>query len=139
MLVKSSIVFDGQAESALNFYKEIFNGTIQNLFRYADAQGNPELVNLEEKYKQRIMNARLDFGDNKFNVSDCLPNQELVIGNNIIMDAVFFDETRIDEVFLGLADGGQVLMPLTETFFSPKYGQLIDKYGIRWELMQMHN
>jgi len=39
-----------------------------------------------------------------------------------------------DRVFTGLADGGEVLMPLQATPWSPRYGVVRDPFGIRWEI-----
>ena len=42
------------------------------------------------------------------------------------------DEAEATKVFSALADGGQVRMPLTKTFFSPSFGMLADKFGVGW-------
>jgi PhnB protein len=42
------------------------------------------------------------------------------------------NEAEAKKFFNGLADGGQVQMPLTKTFFSPCFGMLDDRYGIKW-------
>lgn len=35
-------------------------------------------------------------------------------------------------VFDALADGGTVEMPLSNTFWSPSFGMLTDRFGIEW-------
>jgi PhnB protein len=40
-----------------------------------------------------------------------------------------------DKLFNGLADGGQVTMPLAKTFFSPKFGMVADKFGVGWMVL----
>jgi PhnB protein len=42
------------------------------------------------------------------------------------------DEAQADSVFRALADGGQVQMPLTRTFWSPRFGMVADRFGIGW-------
>jgi PhnB protein len=37
-----------------------------------------------------------------------------------------------ERIFAGLSEGGSVMMPLAETFFSQRFGMLTDKYGIPW-------
>lgn len=59
MFLKPSIEFCGQAEEALNFYKEIFNGEVDHLFRYGEEPGNPQSKNLDKKHKQMLVNARV--------------------------------------------------------------------------------
>jgi PhnB protein len=41
-------------------------------------------------------------------------------------------EKEADRVFAALADGGQVRLPLTKTFFSPRFGMLEDRFGVGW-------
>ncbi|WP_233208552.1 VOC family protein [Planomicrobium sp. MB-3u-38] len=42
------------------------------------------------------------------------------------------EEARI--IFGKLAEGGMVSMDLQETFWSPLYGNLIDRFGIEWQI-----
>ncbi len=42
------------------------------------------------------------------------------------------DETEAERLFNALAEGGQVQMPLAETFFSPRFGMVADRFGISW-------
>jgi len=47
-------------------------------------------------------------------------------------------EAEAEKVFNALADGGQVQMPLSKTFFSPKFGMCADKFGVGWMIMVEH-
>jgi PhnB protein len=40
-----------------------------------------------------------------------------------------------DRVFAALAEGGQVKMPLTKTFWSPRFGMVADRFGVAWMIM----
>jgi PhnB protein len=42
------------------------------------------------------------------------------------------DEAEARRRFAALAEGGQVHMPLTKTFFSPSFGMLADRFGVSW-------
>lgn len=137
MFLKPSIEFNGQAEEALNFYKEVFNGKIDHLFRYSDAPDNPQSANLNEQQKQLLMNARLDFSGNKISISDGLPNRKTSAGDNIKLDLVFSINEEVKPIFEALAEGGKITFPLTKTFFSPNFGELTDKFGIHWSFMQL--
>jgi PhnB protein len=44
-------------------------------------------------------------------------------------------EAEADRLFTGLADGGQVQMPLGKTFFSPRFGMVADKFGVGWMII----
>ena len=42
------------------------------------------------------------------------------------------NEAEADRLFAALAEGGQVQMPLTKTFWSPRFGMLSDRFGVGW-------
>jgi PhnB protein len=37
-----------------------------------------------------------------------------------------------ERLFNALADGGKVNQPLVETFFSPRFGMVADRFGVPW-------
>ena len=45
------------------------------------------------------------------------------------------DEAEADKIFADLGAGGQVTMPMSKTFFSPRFGMLADKFGVHWMIM----
>jgi PhnB protein len=42
------------------------------------------------------------------------------------------DEPEAERLFAALADGGQVQMPLTKTFFASRFGMVADRFGVSW-------
>jgi PhnB protein len=44
-------------------------------------------------------------------------------------------ESEADRLFAALGEGGQVQMPLTKTFFSPKFGMVADRFGVSWMIL----
>ena len=40
-----------------------------------------------------------------------------------------------ERMFSALAEGGQVQMPLVETFFADRFGMVADKFGVGWMVM----
>ena len=45
------------------------------------------------------------------------------------------DKTEAERLFTALADGGQIQMPLAETFFSPLFGMVMDYLGVLWMII----
>jgi len=135
MLAVPNIAFNGQAEEAINFYKEVFGGKIERLKYYED---EPAGQIMADSCKKGISIAWLYFnnGRNILNVYDTAPGESLIVGNNIKMDT-FFDGEEIHSAFDALSKGGKVITPLSETYFSPNFGHVVDKYGINWYLMQV--
>ena len=45
-------------------------------------------------------------------------------------------ETEVRQMFEGPGcPGGQVQMPLTKTFFSPRFGMVADRFGVSWMIV----
>jgi uncharacterized glyoxalase superfamily protein PhnB len=44
------------------------------------------------------------------------------------------DETEAERLFAALTDGGAVQMALQPTFFATRYGEVVDRFGIPWEI-----
>jgi PhnB protein len=42
------------------------------------------------------------------------------------------DVAEAERVFEALADGGKITTPLAETFWSPKFGMCVDRFGTPW-------
>lgn len=63
MKVYPYLGFKGNCEEALNFYKEAFDGEILRLGRYGESP-----MKTPEEFKDKIMHARLKFGDTLIHV-----------------------------------------------------------------------
>jgi PhnB protein len=119
--------FNGEAEEVLNFYKDAFGGEVIMLNRYGDS---PLQVN--EDWKNKIIHARLKFGNNIIMISDSHNGQLASKEGNIQLSVEVEDEKKIEEVFNKLAVGGKVTMPLAKQFWGATFGMLQDKFGVNW-------
>ena len=119
------LMFGGNCEDALNTYQAIFDGKIEMLTRYGDHMPDA---------KEKIMHARLIFGENTLMFSDAMPGAEMVIGSNIDLSIGLTDDEQTHTIFNKLAEGGTVKMPLEKQFWGALYGQVTDKFGIDWML-----
>lgn len=45
------------------------------------------------------------------------------------------NDVEAERVFSALSDGGRVLMPIQETFFASRFGQVQDRFGINWMIL----
>ena len=121
------LYFNGEAEEVLNYYKDAFDGEIIVLNRYADS---PMQVN--DDWKNKIIHARLKFGDNIIMISDSHKGQLASKEGNIQLSVEVDDENKMKKVFDKLAEGGKVTMPLAKQFWGATFGMLQDKFGVNW-------
>lgn len=132
--------FDGKAEEAFNFYKSVFGGEFLAIHRMSDAPGTE---NLPDNEKNRLMHISLPVGkDVVLMASDTLPSAGHVLneGNNVHLSLHPESREEADRLFAGLSAGGQVEMPLQDTFWGAYYGNFTDRFGIHWMInYQMTN
>lgn len=123
------LFFPGNCEEAINFYMKAFNGEIAGLQRFGDAS-----MPVDDDYKQKVMHAELKIGANSIMFSDGAPHKAITKGDNVHLNISFDNETNLRLTWGKLAEGGNIHMDLQDTFWGAIFGQLEDKYGIRWML-----
>ncbi len=121
------LLFGGNAEEALKFYEEIFDGEITQLSRFGESP-----MPCEEPEKNKIMHARLVFDGNLLMISDGMKEYEVVASKMIQLSLDLDSVERLEKVFNKMAEGGNVTMPLTDQFWGARFGMLKDKFGISW-------
>lgn len=133
MSVEVYLMFNGNCREAVHFYKEVFNAEEPKIMTYGDApDGPPEMIN--EKTKDLIMHTRLIINGSTVMFSDTFPGADYTVGNNITLAYISNDSEELKAIYEKLKDGGNVLMELQETYWSKLYGQVIDRFGIQWQL-----
>ena len=130
MKVQSYLCFEGRTEEALKFYEHAIGAKVDMLMRFKEAPEGTCTPGTEDK----IMHAAFHVGDTQIMASDGRMNPPAKFsGISLALSAK--DEAEAKTLFDGLADGGQVHMPLTKTFFSPSFGMVGDRFGITWMVM----
>ena len=125
--------FKNEATEAITFYETVFDTKCEGKMTFGEAPANPEYPT-PESWKDLVMNASMKIEGTYVMFSD-MPDGigvNLEKGNNVSLVVSTDDEEKIDRLFARLSEGGKVIMPLGETFWSKKYGSLVDKYGVNW-------
>jgi PhnB protein len=65
-------------------------------------------------------------------MSDVFKEQPVSTNGNIQLSVDVDNESKLDEVFTKMAEGGTVTMPLADQFWGAKFGMLTDKFGVSW-------
>jgi len=116
-------------EEALAFYARVLRGEVVHLIRWRDA-----MPNVAPDDADRVIHAEFKAGDVFFMATDA-PMEPAEKGRGRISMALDFgDRTEQERVFTGLAEGGQVLAPLHDTFYGGRMGVVRDRYGVPWML-----
>ena len=129
MRLDTYLMFDGQCEAAMNFYAQVLPARIEQLMRFGET---PDAEHFPADVHHRIMHARLVIGDLAVMASDTPPEvpHEGFKGFSIALQVDSIAEA--ERAFAALADGGQVTMPLAQTFWAVRFGMLVDRFGVAW-------
>lgn len=128
------LTFDGNCEEAFNFYQAVFNKEVSMMNRFAEMPDSPEFT-IPEDHKNRIMHVTLPISE-ETNImgSDTIPGfgPGLTVGNNFSLSINPESKAHADEVFQKLSEGGEITMPMSDTFWGAYFGTVRDKFGINW-------
>lgn len=134
MQVTPYLFFDGRCEEALAFYKKALGAEVGMMMRNKESPDPHPPGMLPPGSENKIMHATLRIGDTTVMASDGhAKGQPKFEGFSLSLNAK--TEAEAERLFTALADGGQIRLPLTKTFFSPRFGMLADKFGMGWMII----
>jgi PhnB protein len=137
MPVQPYLFLEGRSEEAIDFYRRTLGAETEMMMRFKD---NPEPPNPEmcpAGAADKVMHASLKIGDATVMLSDGRCSGKPVF-QGFALSLTVADEAEADKKFNALADGGQVQMPLTKTFFSKRFGMVADRFGVSWMIYVAH-
>lgn len=131
MQVQPYLFFDGRCEEAIGFYCQALGAEVTMLMRFKDSPEPQQPGMVPPGAEDKVMHASLRIGDTAVMASDgrCL-GQPAFQGFALSLTAA--DDAEAERLFAALADGGQVQMPLSKTFFSSRFGMVADRFGVGW-------
>lgn len=129
--VQPYLFFDGKCEEALEFYKGAIGAKVEMMMRFKEA---PDQSQMQPNTGEKIMHAAFHVGTTQVLASDghCAGKPSFQ-GFGLTLNAT--DDAEAEKLFGAVGKGGQVLQPLTKTFFASKFGMVTDKFGIMWMVM----
>ena len=124
------LAFNGQCEEALTFYRDCLNGQIERTLYY----GKDQDIGMEipDHVVGQVMHMALRIGDDAIMGSDHM--EPVSKDGNITLNMEFSQVEELESVFNALSTGGEVTMPLQDTFWNARFGTLTDKFGTKWTL-----
>lgn len=124
------LYFDGNCREAFEFYSRATGGTISTMMTYGES---PAAEMGGAAMADKIIHATLAIDGSELLGSDAMPGYYRPPQGFSVTLQIDTPE-RTDEIFAALSDGGKVTMPLQQTFWTRRFGQLTDRFGIGWML-----
>jgi PhnB protein len=120
--------YPGHCEEAFRFYEDHLGGRLTEISLH---QRVPNKA-LPENWAAKVLHARLELGSTILMGAD-VPGAEPMRSAYLTLRLETAEEA--ERVYALLADGGQVFMPMEETFFSLRFAMLRDRFGTSWMLL----
>ncbi|GEO12208.1 VOC family protein [Segetibacter aerophilus] len=127
--------FDGNCEEAFTFYKSVFGGEYAYIGRFKDMPPQEGMPAMPAEMGNRIMHVSLPISKETMIMGSDTGGEwasSFKQGNNFAISINASSKEEADRLFHGLSEGGQVTMPLANTFWGDYFGMFTDKFGINW-------
>src|SRR5262245_33249643 len=131
MKFETYLFFDGRCEEAVEFYKKAVGAEVTMLMRFKDSPEPQQPGMVPPGAENKVMHASFRIGDTTVMASDgsCTGKPSF---EGFSLSVTAGDDAEAERIFAALGEGGQVQMPLTETFFSSRFGMVADRFGVSW-------
>jgi len=129
-LVQPYLFFGGRCEEALEFYRTALGAQVDMLMHYKDSPEPHPPGMLPPGFENKVMHTTFRIGGTTLMASDGCEEGASFSGFSLSLAVP--TEAEANRAFAALANGGQVKMPLTKTFWSPRFGMVTDRFGLGW-------
>lgn len=127
------IMLEGNANEAISFYEKALHAKV--LFKQTFGEGPQDPAHpLTAVELEWIAHSLLKIQDSELFVADQYPGVPLQEGNKLTLCLTTDEESQARQYFEALSEGGEVILPLKETHFSPAYGMVKDKFGVSFQV-----
>jgi PhnB protein len=124
------LTFNGDCEAAFTLYAQLFAAKLDFVLTWG---ASPLADKAPRDWATKVLFARLKGSTMTLTGADVLPGSyRAPAGFNLCLSAG--DAAEAERLFTALATGGTVRMPLESTFFAKRYGEVVDRFGVPWEI-----
>lgn len=131
MRLYTHLNFGGNCEAAFRFYEKHLGGEITAMIKASELPADMEAP---PGFEDAVIHARMNIAGVELIGNDVPPNHFGSIRSSYLYLAVDSAESA-DRTYELLEEGGEVLMPMAETFFAPRFAQLRDRFGTLWTII----
>jgi len=129
MKMYTYVNFAGRCAEAFRYYQQHLGARIGMMMTHGEA---PDQTQVKPELKDAVLHARLSIAGTELMGAD-IPTAEPM--RSAYLSLLVDSDGEAERAFSALSDGGQVFMPMQETFFATRFGQLRDRFGINWMIL----
>jgi PhnB protein len=131
MELNTYLNFGGNCEQAFRFYEQHLGGKITMMLTHGE---QPGLTEVPPSLRSTILHARIVIGDTVLMGSD-VPPARFQPMRSVYLSLMLSSIEEAERIHALLADGGEIFMPMQETFFAFRFSMLRDKFGTSWMIL----
>ncbi len=128
------LMFDGKCKEAFEFYKNAFGKEFADINFFGDMPPQEGIPPLTDAQKEMVMHVKLPISsETVLYGSDIFPGTPgFSAGDQFSVSITADSREEADSLFTKLSEGGNVTMPLADTFWGAYFGMWKDQFGIDW-------
>jgi PhnB protein len=123
--------YGGNCEEAFRFYEQYLGGKITMLMRHEDAPG-PN--NFGPEWQKAVLYTSMSIGGTEIMAND-VPPERFQPMRSVYLSLRLEGPEEAEKIHALLAEGGEIFMPLQETFFAHRFSMLRDRFGTSWMIL----
>jgi PhnB protein len=123
--------YGGNCEQAFRFYEQHLGGKMSMIVKHGDEPGGQATP---AELKGTVLHARLMLGETDLMGSDVPPSRFQPMRSaylSLLVDSV----EEAERIYALLSEGGEIFMPMAETFFAYRFAMLRDRFGTSWMIL----
>ena len=129
MRLRTYLNYGGNCAEAFQFYEKHLGGKILALLPHGQGPGQEGSAGAAPV--KGILYAQLAIGDTEVMASD-VPAERFQPMRSVYLSLTVNSDAEAERVYKLLTEGGEVFMPMQETFFASRFGQFRDRFGTSW-------
>lgn len=129
MKMNTYVNFAGTCAEAFRFYEKHLGAQIGMMMTHGQA---PDQSAVKPEWKDAVLHATVSIGDTELMAADIPSAQPM---RSAYLSLGVDSDPEAERIFSALSDGGRILMPMQETFFASRFGQVQDRFGINWMIL----
>jgi PhnB protein len=131
MKLNTYLNYGGNCEEAFRFYENNLGGKISMMMHFAD---QPDPKNVPPGLEKYVLYANMTIGGTQLMGSD-VPPERFQPMRSVYLSLAVDSSDEAERIYKLLSDGGEIFMPMAETFFAFKFGMLRDRFGTSWMIL----
>ncbi len=131
MKLSTYLNYGGNCAEAFHFYEQHLGANIGMIVKYGDS---PDPGKVLQGMEDAVLHAQITIGDVVIMASD-VPADRFRPMRSAYLALSVASDADAERIFALLADGGEVFMPMQETFFASRFAELRDKFGTLWMIV----